>query len=187
MNLNEWVFLKLIWMNERTVYSGLVCAMGQVKPQKQTEVFSKLVSDVHIHEIEGPPSIKDIEIGYKLFHAIVYCPIPLVKLFRFVDQLLSIESTRTIVQTFVNLFQSGAITDKTSFTLAKQFYFVLASNLQYGNVLLATSKNAQLQAVIRNDWPFFSNNTHLVGKCLQESNCDGIQDIFQKLGIMFFY
>ena len=91
--------------------------MGQVKPQNQAEVFSKLVSDVHIHEIEGPPSIEDIKFGY---NAIVYCPIPLVKLFAFVDQLLSNESTRTIVQTLVSLFQSGAITDEASFTLAKR-------------------------------------------------------------------
>ena len=55
-----------------------------------------------------------------LFHAIMYCPIPLVKLFAFVDQLLSNESTRTIVQTLVSLFQSGAITDEASFTLAKR-------------------------------------------------------------------
>ena len=138
---------------------------------------------------EGLPSEEDIKAGYELFHAVVYCPAEMVsKLFRFVDHLLSNESTRTIIQTIMNLFQSGVITDETSFTLAKQFYHVLAStlNLQYGNVLLATSTKAQLQDVIRNDWPFFANNTHLVEECLQESHCDGIRDNFQILGIVNF-
>ena len=78
--------------------------------------------------------------------------------------------------------------DKTSFMLARQFFYVFAStvNLHFGNVLLATSTNAHLQAVIRNDWPFFANNTEMVEKCLQKSQCDIIQDILQKLGIELF-
>ena len=65
---------------------------------------------------------------------------------------------------------------------------VVASTLQlqYGNVLLATSSNKYLQALIRNDWPFFVNNTALVEKCLQESHCDRLHDIIQKLGIVRF-
>ena len=162
-----------------------MCSMGQwEKPQNLNEVFSKLPLT------EEPPSEKDIKTGYELYHAVVYCPAEMVsKLFRFVDQLLSNERTRTIIQTIMNLFQSGSITDKTSFTLAKQFYHVLAStlNLQYGNVLLATSTNSQLQdVIIRNDWPLFANNSDLVENCLQEYNCVGIQDIVQKLGIVFF-
>ena len=105
------------------------------------------------------------------------------KLYTFIDQLLSNETSRTIIQTIVNLFQSGAITDKTSLTLAKQFYNVLAStlDLQYGNILLATSTNAQLQAVKKNEWPFFANHTHLVDKCLTDSDCGGLQEIYRHL------
>ena len=108
-----------------------------------------------------------------------------MKLFRFVDQLLSTESSRTIIHTFVNLFWSGALKDFTSFSLAKEFYFVLASTLQlqYGNVLLATSTRGQLQAVIDNDWPFFTDNTGLLKACLKDLKCDATQEIFQKLGI----
>ena len=158
--------------------------MGCIKPQKQKEAFSKLISNLNTNKVERPPSEKDIRIGYDLIQAIVFCPTMSIKLFRFVNQLLSMESLRTIIQSFVNLFQSGAPTDKTSFTLAKQFYYVLAStlNLQYGNVLLATSTNAHLQAAIRKNWPFFANNTDIVEKCLQESHCEGIQDIGKKLG-----
>ena len=55
-------------------------------------------------------------------------------------------------------------------------------NLQYGNILLATSTNSQLQSVIDNDWPFFTNQTDLVKTCLTDSDCDSIHDIIQKLG-----
>ena len=160
-----------------------MCSMGQISPNNQKRVT------LNTNSSDGPPSEEYIKTGYKLFQAMVFCPTMSIRLFRFVDQLVSRESPRTIIHTFVNLFRSGAITDKISFTLAKQFYLQLAStlNLQYGNVLLATSTNAQLQAAIRDDLPFFANNSDLVEKYLNESHFNGIQDIFKKLGnVMLF-
>ena len=88
---------------------------------------------------------------------------------------------------FVNLFRSRAIEDMTSFSLAKEFYFVLASTfqLQYGNILLATSSKSEIQTAITNNWPFFTNNTDLVKRCLKDDDvdCDELQDILQRLGI----
>ena len=106
------------------------------------------------------------------------------KLYTFIDQLISVETTRTIIHTTVNLFQSGAITDETTFTLARHFYHVLAStlDLHFGNILFATSTNAQLQAGIRKKLPFFANYTDLVEKCLLGLNCDTLQDIYKNLG-----
>ena len=182
----EEVILKKV-QNIRILENVDMCSIERVRPMKQKAAFSKLVSYVNMDKVDGTPLEEDIKIGYNLLHAIVYCPAAMViKQFRFIDQLLASESSRTIIHSYVNFFQPGATTDETSFTLAKQFYFILASrlNLQYGNVLLATSTKAQLQAVIRNDWPFFANNTDLIEKCLQESHCDEIQGIFQKLGIV---
>ena len=107
-----------------------------------------------------------------------------IKLFSFLDNLFSTESTRTIIQTLVNTFRFGTITDKTSLTLTKDFYFSLAStlDLQYGNVLLATSTRSQLQEVLDNDWPFFTNNTRLVERCLKDSDCEGTQKFIHGLG-----
>ena len=163
--------------------------MGQMKMRNLKEAFSKLVSYKIADEQEGFASEEDVRTGYKLFHAISHCPTMTIKLFRFINQILSNESSRTILQTFVNLFHSGAITDEMSFTLAKQLYHQLAFtlNLQYGNVLLAMLTNGQLQTITRNGWPFFANNSDLVKKCLQESHCDGIWDIFQKLGILLHF
>ena len=151
-----------------------MCSMEQVKAENQKNAFSKLVSYENTNKTEGPLTDEDIKTGYRLFHAIVYCPPTLeLKLFRFVDELLSSESQRTIIQTFVNLFQSGLLKDSTSFTLATQFYSVFAKtlNLQHGNILVRTSTKSQLQAVIENNWPFLPS----------VSTSDEIQDIFRKL------
>ena len=160
-----------------------ICSLGQIKSEHWSEAFS---SKLYVDEetMEGPASGEDIEAGFQLFQAIVYCPLPIIKLFRFIDQLFSNESTRTIIQTIVNLFHSEVLEDASSFILAREFYLVLAStlDLQYGNVLLAVSTNSQLQTVLDNGWPFFTNYTHLVKTCLKYSDCSGIQNIIQTLG-----
>ena len=162
-----------------------MCSMeDQISSDFLDEAFPKLASFVNENDLEESATDEDVMIGFEIFHAIVYCPSMDIKLFLFVDQLLSNESSRTIIQTAVNLFRSGVLKDLTGFTEAKQFYQVLVStlDLQYGNVLLATSTKSQLQAVINNDWPFFTNQTDLVKTCLLDSGCDSLQDIFQKLG-----
>ena len=128
---------------------------------------------------------EDVRTGHDLYHAVVFCPRAMVlKLYTFIDQLLSVETTKTVIHSTVNLFQSGAVTDEISFTLARHFYHILAStlDLHYGNILLATSSNAQLQAAIRKKLPFFVNYTDEVEKCLIGSNCDTIQYIYETLG-----
>ena len=82
-----------------------MCAMGQVKPGSLKQVFSKLVPYENTNNTKEPQSDEDIRTGYKLFHVIVYCPTMVFKLFRFVDKLLSVETKRNSIQTFVSLFQ----------------------------------------------------------------------------------
>ena len=83
----------------------------------------------------------------------------------------------------------GMVKDGRNFILAKEFYFVLAStlDLQFGKILLATSTKSQIQEVIDKDWPFFTNNTDLVKKCLSDNKCDSIQDIVKKIGMLVFF
>ena len=162
----------------------IVDMMENIMDLKPTEQLD-LPQFVDRNEEEEPVTYEDIKTGFELFFANANCPSPLlVKLFTFLDELLSSESSRTIIQSIVNLFLSGSIKDKTSLSLAKEFYIVLAStlNLQHGNILLATSTRSQLQTMIDEDWPFFTNCTSLVKTCLKESDCDGVQDIVQKLG-----
>ena len=90
----------------------------------------------------------------------------------------------------VNLLQSGIITDKTNMALAKQFFLGVASTLelQIGNILLASSTNAQRQALMKTGCPFFTDDScKMVKTCLQDfERCDGIQRILQYLGKQLF-
>ena len=158
---------------------------GQVALLHLDDVFSTFVLNSETgKEMDGSVTKEDVETGFELFQAIVFCPSDVLKLFRFVDQLLSTESQRTIIQSLVNLFQSGVMKDRTSFLKAKEFYLVLASNLQlqYGNVLLAALTKSQLQTVIDNDWPFFTDYTQLVKECLANSGCNNISEFPRKQG-----
>ena len=170
--------------NSIILEEGELCSLDQVKSSRINEMFSKLVEHADGKNMKEAMTDEDIETGFQIFHVIVYCPSAVSKLYRFIDHLLSSESARTIIQTIANLFHSGALQDRTSFIQAREFYLVLASTLQlqYGNVLLATSTKSQLQTMLDNDWPFFTNNTHLVEMCLNNSDCDGVQNIIQKLG-----
>ena len=153
--------------------------MGQIKPDKQNDTFPKLVTYVNMNETGGIPlDDEDIETGYQLFHAIVYCPaVDNIGLFRFVDQLLSSESSRTIIKAIVNLFHSGSIEDLKSYTQATQFYSVFAKTLrlQYGNILVGTSTKSQLTAAIEKGLPFLP----------PAGSPEETQGIFQELGIFY--
>ena len=161
-----------------------MCLMGQVRAEKQKLVFSNILSDEDTSKTSTYPSSEEIAEGYELLNALIFCPPMLLKAYKMIDLVLSVETSRTIIQTMVNLFRSEALTDEISFTMARQFYHVLADtlDLQYGKMLLATSTPAQMRAVIRNQWPFFTNYTEQVRNCLEESNCDTLQDVYQNLG-----
>ena len=59
---------------------------------------------------------------------------------------------------------SGVAKEVGRMASMKKFYDVLATkfNLEYGNVLLATSKESDLQTMISNKFPFFTNHTDLI-------------------------
>ena len=147
------------------------------------------MSLVEIESVEGPALDKDIMTGFELYHAIVYCPEMDMKLYRFVLQLLSIESQRTFIGSYTNIFHSGVLKGTTSITLAKAFYMDLVAtlNLQYGNILMATSTRSQLQALKDNDAPFFTNNSDLVKTCISDSKCDALMEMVGALGKQYFF
>ena len=166
------------------------CSMEQVKEgQYQDELFSKVLSNISRVKTEQHITDDDIETGFEFFHAIVFCPSMVFKVYTFIDRLLTNETSRTIIQTIVHLFTSGAIRDDKTLSLTKQFYHVLASTLelQFGNLLLATSTMTQLLALKRNNWPFFENYTTFVEKCLQNSVCDFVRDIHQQFGTWLYF
>ena len=172
--------LTLLIHKKSQTNGGQKCSMDQVKPRYRYDVSSKVLSSINPNKTIGVITKEDIETGYELFHALVFCPAMAFRIYTFIDQLLSNETSRTIIQTIVNLFNSDAITDDKSLTLTKDFYQVFASilDLQYGNILLATLAGAQMRPGITDP----VENT---------SQRNTVQDIYKTLGeskfFFFFY
>ena len=151
--------------------------------------FSKFELSCEVNwDLGTSVNFEDKLTGLAIYFAITHCPTMDIKLFNFANRMISNESSITVIQTYVNLFRSKVVKDKKSNSLLMEFYHVLAKtlDLQYGNILLAKSTKSQLQAVIDNDWPFFTNNTDLVKDCLSDSDCDGLQNIIQEQGINLY-
>ena len=103
------------------------CARNQIKPEVLNETFPKLVDLVDKKDLKEPVTDEDKTIGFEIFHAIVFCPSSLsmdFKLYQFVDSLLSNESQRTIIQSYVNLFRSGMVKEVGRMASMKKFYDV---------------------------------------------------------------
>ena len=152
------------------------CSMEQIESYYRYGVFSKVLSNASTTAKGQHITVGDTEIGYELIHAVLFCPPAMVfKLYTFIDLLLSQETTRTIIQTVVHLFQSDAVADETILNLAENFNQVVVStfDLQYRSIRLATSTTA-------GNWPFITNYPDLVEKCLT-SNCDRFLDFSQNL------
>ena len=68
--------------------------------------------------------------------------------------------------------------------MANQFYLALDGmfHLEYGKNLLATSSRAQLQEMIKKDYPFFMNHKLDIQLCLNNMSCQIVNDIMESLG-----
>ena len=191
MNISREQILEIVIKQKISTNSILweskVCsAMNVMMPEYQYDAISKLLQSFEIdHNVEASANTEDARTGFAIFYTTLYCPSMDIKLFNFIDKILSTESSRTIIQANVNLFHSRAVEDPKSISRMNAFYVVLAKtlDLKYGNILLSTSTKSQLQAVIDNDWPFFTNNTDLVKDCLLGSDCDRLQNIIQDQGL----
>ena len=101
--------------------------MNQIKSEHLNELFPNLVSFNENEEYLTSPTEEDSMTGFELYHVIVYCPTRIMKLFRFLDNLLTSESSGTIIQSVVNLFHAKTVKDKEGIRLMKDFYGVLAT------------------------------------------------------------
>ena len=156
-----------------------MCSFDQVQSEHINELFAQLLPIADNSTLDRAATTnEDLRMGFELYHSIVFCP---TKLYLYVDRLLSYETSRTIIHSYVNLFHSKIIKDKATIRLMNKFYDILAAtmDLEYGNISMATLTKAQLRAAVDNEWPFFANNTKLVKNCLEFSECDIIQNVIQ--------
>ena len=174
--LNKVIQEKL--KNMSTLEEPGICSNDQIQSHSIDQTFNNLMACVEMKELDVLATDEDKTTGFEIYHVLVYCPVMNMKLYKFVYHLLSSESIRTIIRSYTNLFHSGVLKGTTSITLAKAFYLDLVAtlNLQYDNIMLATSTKSQLEAMRDNDWPFSKNNNAFDWKC------DSPHEIKRELG-----
>ena len=149
--------------------------------------YSKVFDELDIQMI-GDNTLKtlteeDIETGFMLFSAIIFCSEP-VALSQFLHNLLSAQSPRTIIQATVNTLKSDNINEIRTRILLNNFYLALDKkfHFQYGKILLATSSSQQFDRLITKGWSFFSRYKQEIEQCLKNTSCQGVSDLVQSLG-----
>ena len=95
----------------------------------------------------------------------------------------------SIIQSTVSTLQAREIKDKKNFEKTAEFYNHLANvfQLQYGKILLSTAPKEQIQSILDNGQPFFSDLTQEVELCLNGTSCDAVQKAMQSLGDTFTF
>ena len=132
-------------------------------------------------------SDEDLETGFLLFSAIIYCPesvTELFELYQFLTNLVANETPRTILQATVNTIKADIVEESLNKRRLNDFYLALETtfHLQFGKILLATVSKEEMQMIMDKEWPFLESYKDNVEACLASENCQDIQDIIKELG-----
>ena len=159
----------------------------QVKPQFYNEVFGDISPSPNEEKGKYSTSDEDLETGFLLFSAIIYCPESVSELFELYQFLISIvenETPRTILQATVNTIKANVVEESLNRKRLNEFYLALETifHLQFGKILLATVSKEEMQMIMDQGWPFLESYKDNVEACLASENCNGIQEIIKELG-----
>jgi hypothetical protein len=128
----------------------------------------------------------DILVGFQMFWALHNCEreVEREKLYKFLHDLVSFESPKTIIQATVNTMQAKNIKEVGNRARLIQFFHSLDSFFQFniGKILLATSSLEDVRNMIDEDWPYFTNYLAEVKQCIDGTSCRGVKDLVQTLG-----
>ena len=126
----------------------------------------------------------DMKFGFAIYSATVFCSNTPKQLYKFFFDLVSKETPRSILMVLVNTIRSSSVKGFSDKLLLNKFYLYLDKvlKLSYGDILLATSSKEDLKKIIDNDWPFLTNNTAIVKKCLNGDQCDNALELTKTSG-----
>ena len=160
-----------------------MCSGGQVRKQYYPTVFDQIKTQVKGEETDMVVTDEDIETGFMLFSAIVYCS-ESVPLSQFLHSLLSTQSPRTIIQATINTIQAEDMKERITRKLLNSFYLALDNifHLHHGKILLASSSPSQLQAMMAKDWPYFTSYSMDIDQCLNNKSCQAVRNLTKDLG-----
>ena len=167
--INEKSFLE--WFSSSTSCSG-----SQLK--NKNVYFKKMFQFVY-DEVEGLLSEEDLETGFMLFYAVVYCnDMTFMKLYKFVNDLVTTENPRTILKGLINTMETEEGKGPVTKYKLEQFYMVLKNifNLKYDNIILASKSVPQPELL------FFKQYKNDVESCLNTTSCNEVQRMINDLG-----
>ena len=162
-----------------------MCSMGQVKQDSYTDVSSRVEKWViDVNEVLDINE-EDITTGVDIHSGLLYCSeFESMQMYKFLHNLISTQSPRTILLATVNSIQSNKIKESENrkrlghlyLDLDKKFHF------QYGKILTAILSSSEIQTMMAQDWPYFIQHQQYIDKCLNGSNCQRSLDTMKDLG-----
>ena len=176
------------------------CYGGQVNIENRLEIFQSIFQTdykdkdngnkwkvqlvkLYKEDIDSTTTNEDIETGYTLFSAVVYCS-EQMQLSQFLHNLLLTQSPRTIIKATVNTIESEQIKERKTRKMLNSFYFALDKiyHLQLGRINLATASKSHLKSMIAKDWPYFTHYSKEIDQCFNNDSCQGMTNIIKQLG-----
>ena len=168
-------------------YSSM-CLYDQVRTDYYKTLFAGITLGVSLNVGQTSIINEDVQTGFMVFSAVIFCPENTFKLYQFLHSLLSTQSPRTIIQATINTIESDTIMDQSDRKLLNQFYLSLKRifDFEYGKILLATSSLSELKGMLAKNWPYFTNYSKEIDQCLTQISCQGVTDLIQTLGKFYF-
>ena len=125
------------------------------------------------------PNKEDMKMGLRMYFATVFCSNTPKQLYKFFNNLVSTQTPKTLLLALVNTIISGRVKEFSVKEQLNQFYKAIDEtfNLDYGNILLASSSKKDLQTMLDNEWPFFTNHTEMVKECFLGGSCQSVKDL----------
>ena len=89
----------------------------------------------------------------------------------------------------VNTIISGHAKEFSVKTQLNKFYEAIDEifKLEYGNILLVASSKKDLQQMLDNEWPFFTNQSGMIRRCLRGEQCQNATELMKTLSKYFYY
>ena len=129
----------------------------------------------------------DVTTGFRMYTVLTACTkMDTQKLFHYLNNIITTESSRTIIYATVNTIQSGKVTGSVNRAMLNEFYLALDKIFHFhlGKILLSLSSDSEIRVMIEKGWPYFTHYTQEIDQCLYDDSCQGLTDIVNDLGGM---
>ena len=173
------------------------CFNGQIKDIYIGKLFDEILEEQNYNETEeeqnnneteqddlDPEEINhtDLKTGFMMFSAIIFCPSTILdlKLFKFLDELISNQSPRTLIQGIVNTLGSEDL-DRRSSAKLNHFFQALDDIMDFklGKILLGSSSPAKLQSMLYSGLPYITKYRDEIEMSLNSTNGSNMQSILE--------